>query len=55
MRRTAGLGSLVAVEAGQLLDVVLEGFARVQPETYRALGADTLPIDDVIIVDGARR
>jgi hypothetical protein len=43
---------LLAVEAGQSLDVVLEDFARLKPEIYRALGADTLPIDQVGKVDG---
>jgi hypothetical protein len=44
----------LAVEAGQSLDVVLEDFARLQPEIYEAVGADMLPIDEVIMVDGGR-
>ena len=39
------LEALIAVDRGQGLDAVLEDFARLQPETYQAVGADTLPID----------
>jgi hypothetical protein len=46
--------ALLAVESGQSLDSVLEGFARLAPETYEALGADRLPIDDIIIIDGGK-
>jgi len=37
------LEALIAIEAGQDLDVVLEDFARLQPETYASVGADRLP------------
>jgi hypothetical protein len=37
------LEALIAVEAGQDLDFVLTDFARLQPETYAAVGADRLP------------
>jgi hypothetical protein len=37
--------ALLAVEAGQDLDDVLADFARVAISTYRAIGADELPID----------
>jgi hypothetical protein len=37
------LEALLAVEAGHSLDAVLEDFARLTPETYRAAGADMLP------------
>jgi hypothetical protein len=48
----AVLESLLALESGQSLDAVLEDFARLPPEIYKAIGADLLPIDDVIIIDG---
>jgi hypothetical protein len=35
--------------------VVLEDFARLQPEIYHAIGADLLPIDELILVDGGAR
>jgi hypothetical protein len=37
------LEALLAVEAGQSLDAVLEDFARLSPESYKAVGADILP------------
>jgi hypothetical protein len=48
------LEALLAVAAGDQLDVVLEDFARLKPETYRAVGADALPIDSVTVVRGGR-
>jgi hypothetical protein len=45
----------VLVADGQDLDRVLEGFARLQPEIYAALGGDVLPIDDLALIDGGRR
>lgn len=38
------LEALLAVEAGQSLDEVLEDFGRLPPEIYTAIGADKLPI-----------
>jgi hypothetical protein len=49
------LEALLAVEAGQDVDVVLEEFCRLQPEIYEAVGADVLPIDQVTVVDGGKR
>jgi hypothetical protein len=49
------LEALIAVEGGQPLDAVLEGFARLQPEICEALGADVLPIDEVSVIEGGRR
>jgi hypothetical protein len=49
------LEALLAVADGQDLDRVLEGFARLQPEIYAALGGDVLPIDDLALIDGGRR
>ncbi len=49
------LEALIAVECGQDLDVVLEDFARLQPEIFEAVGADVLPIDDMAVVDGGVR
>jgi hypothetical protein len=34
--------ALLAVEAGQSLDEVLEDFARLSPDVYKAVGADIL-------------
>ena len=48
------LEALLAVASGQDLDTVLEDFARLQPEIYEAIGADVLPIDERIIIDGGR-
>jgi hypothetical protein len=45
--------ALLAVEAGQPLDMVLEDFARLQPEVYEAVGADLLPIDVLTVVERA--
>ena len=46
------LEACLELEAGHDLDEVLERFARISPETYRALGADVLPIDEIGIIDG---
>jgi hypothetical protein len=43
---------LLAVAPGQPLDGTLEEFGRLPPEIYRAMGADRLPIDDLVVVDG---
>jgi hypothetical protein len=32
---------------------VLEDFKRLAPETYHALGADTLSVERVTVIDGA--
>jgi len=45
---------LIAVASGQDLHAVLEDFARVPAEVYRAVGADVLPIDEIAVIDGAR-
>jgi hypothetical protein len=34
---------LLAVEAGHSLNAVLEDFARLPPDIYKAVGADVLP------------
>jgi hypothetical protein len=47
------LEALIAVESGQDLDLVLEGFGRLQPEIYHAVGADLLPIDVLMVVERA--
>ena len=49
------LEALLAVQEGQDLDVILEDFARLAAEIYDALGADVLPIDRLLLVDGDRR
>jgi hypothetical protein len=49
------LEALLAVDAGQDLDVVLEEFCRLSPETYQAVGADALPIDEATVIAGGRR
>jgi hypothetical protein len=48
------LEALLAVAGGDELDAVLEDFARLRPETCRAIGANVLPIDSVTIVRGGR-
>lgn len=48
------LEALIAVASGQDLHAVLEDFARVPAEVYRAVGADVLPIDEIAVIDGAR-
>jgi hypothetical protein len=47
--------ALLAIENGQPLDEVLEGFGRLAPEVYEAIGADVMPIDEVTVIDGGRR
>jgi hypothetical protein len=47
------LEALIAVADGQNLDHVLEDFKRLAPETYHALGADTLSVESVTVIDGA--
>jgi hypothetical protein len=43
---------LIAVKAGQDLDVVLEDFARIPASIYLAIGANVMPLDDVKLIDG---
>jgi hypothetical protein len=49
------LEALLAVDAGQDLDVVLEDFCRLSPETYQSVGADVMPIDEAAVIEGGRR
>jgi hypothetical protein len=49
------LEALIETESGTPLDEVLESYARLQPESFEALGADALPIDELTLVDGGRR
>jgi hypothetical protein len=49
------LEALLAVEAGQDLDEVLEDFARLDPKIFEAIGADIMPIDRLILVNGGLR
>jgi hypothetical protein len=46
------LEALLAVSVGRPLDDVLEDFARLPPEFYKAQGADRLPMDVLVIIDG---
>jgi hypothetical protein len=46
--------ALLAVQSGQDLDQVLEDFCRLAPETYEAIGADLLSIDELTVIDGGR-
>ena len=48
------LMALLEIHNGEDLDRVLEDFARLQPEIYRALGADRLPIDELAVIKGGR-
>jgi hypothetical protein len=45
---------LLEVAAGRALDAVLEDFARIPPSTYRAVGADVLPIHVVSVIEGGK-
>lgn len=47
--------AMLHAEAGTPLDVVLEAFCGLQPEDYAAVGADTLPIDRLNVVNGGRK
>jgi len=49
------LAAMLAIENGQPLDEVLEGFARLAPEVYEAIGADVMPLDEVAVIEGGRR
>jgi hypothetical protein len=49
------LEALIAVDAGQDLDVVLEDFCRLQPKIYHAVGADESPFEQVGVIDGGRK
>jgi hypothetical protein len=46
--------ALLAVEAGQDLDFVLESYAKLQPELFEILGADVLPLDVWAVIDGGQ-
>ena len=46
------LEALLEVEAGRDLDCVLERYAEIPIGVYRAVGADTLPIEALTVVDG---
>jgi hypothetical protein len=48
------LEALIEVGQGRDLDVVLEDFARIPTDVYRALGADLLSIDQLDVVEGGR-
>jgi hypothetical protein len=48
------LEALLELEAGRGLDEVLERYGRIPAAIYHALGADVLPIDVVVIIDGGR-
>jgi hypothetical protein len=47
--------ALISVAAGKDLDLVLEDFARLQPSTYKQVGADRLPIPSEIFVPKRRK
>jgi hypothetical protein len=49
------LEALLDVAGGRDLDETLEDFARVSVRTYEAVGADRLPIQNILIVRGGRR
>jgi hypothetical protein len=49
------LEALIEVADGRDLDAVLERFARIAPETYRAVGADALPIDTLAVIEACAR
>jgi hypothetical protein len=49
------LEASLETKAGTPLDEVLECYAKLQPEIFEAVGADTLPINEVAVVDGGRR
>lgn len=34
------------------LDAILESYVSIAPEDYQAVGADVLPIDDLVLIDG---
>jgi hypothetical protein len=46
------LEALIEVAHGRDLDDVLERFARIRVNTYRALGADELPINRLAVING---
>jgi hypothetical protein len=49
------LEALLAVDAGQDLDAVLEDFARLDPVIFEAIGADLMPVDSLFLVNGGRQ
>jgi hypothetical protein len=46
------LEALIAIDAGTLIDEVLEDFGRLPPSVYRSVGADVLPIHRLVVVRG---
>jgi hypothetical protein len=46
------LEALIGVDAGHSLDHVLEDFARLSPDVYRAVGANDFP--PPVIIEGGR-
>jgi hypothetical protein len=48
------LEALLEVEAGRSLDAVLADFARLPAELYRVMGADVLPIDEIVVIEGGQ-
>jgi hypothetical protein len=46
---------LLAIADGADLDETLEDFARLKPETVAAIGADVLPIDELVIRKGGKQ
>ena len=49
------LEAMLELEQGKPLDQVLEDFARVPVETYRAIGAAVLPINSLVVLKGGRQ
>ena len=49
------LEALLALEAGQPLDDILEDFGRIPPHVYQAVGADHLALKYLFSVEGGRR
>jgi hypothetical protein len=46
------LEALIAVEKGQPVEDVLKDFSRLPPSIFEALGADTMPIDELAVIEG---
>jgi hypothetical protein len=49
------LEALLQVESGCSVDVTLEQFGRLAPETYRALGADRFVLNAFEVIPGGRQ
>jgi hypothetical protein len=47
--------ALIEVADGGDLDTVLESYARIAVEVYRALGADELPMERLHVIDGGAK